>query len=181
VTVALLVVAAVLAVNPPRARAAVPAQERVRIAALGAALAAGALVPLVALAGPILDALHVAASTARIGTGTALAVVGAAELVLPLPRPEPALDGRRAALVPLAFPVLLTPAVGLLAVSGAADRGAAVALLALAAAMAAVPLAVAALPRAPLADRLAAALARLCAAGLVAAGLALVVDGVFDL
>jgi small neutral amino acid transporter SnatA (MarC family) len=183
VTIALLAVAAVVAVNPFRARAAVPEEGGVRIAALGAAAATALLLPIVALADPILDALHVAAATARIGAGAALAVVGAAELVLRLPRPEPALEGRRAALVPIAFPVLLTPAVGLLAVSGSADRGAGVALVVLAGAMATVPVATAVLPpgRSALGDRVAVGLARLTAAGLVAVGLALVLDGVFDI
>jgi small neutral amino acid transporter SnatA (MarC family) len=182
VTLALLVVAAVAAVNPFRARAALPERAPVPIAALGAAVATAVLAVVAALADPVLDALHVSAATARMGVGAALAVVGAAEAVLPRPSSEPAPGGLRAALVPVAYPVLLTPAVGLLAVAGSVDRGAPVALLGLAGALATVPVVALLLPPGgrPTGHRLATASARLLAVALVAIGLALVMDGVFD-
>jgi small neutral amino acid transporter SnatA (MarC family) len=183
VTLLLLVVAAVLAVDAPRARRALRPDGAVRTALVASAGALVALVPVVAWAAALARAAHISAPTARMGTGAALAVVGAAEALLPLPRPEPALAGWRAALVPVAFPVLLTPAVGLLAASGSIDRGAPVALAVVAGALATVPLVAAVLPpgRSEIRDRIGDGLARLLAAGLVAAGIALVLDGVFDL
>jgi small neutral amino acid transporter SnatA (MarC family) len=182
VTLALLVVAAVLAVNAPRARSALRPDGALGVALLGSAGALAVLVPLAALAGALARAVHVSAPTARMGAGAALAVVGAAEALLPLPRPEPGLAGWSAALVPMAFPVLLTPAVGLVALTGSLDRGAPVAIAALTGALATVPLVAAVLRpgTSPLADRTSAALARVLAVGLVAVGIALVLDGVFD-
>jgi small neutral amino acid transporter SnatA (MarC family) len=183
-TVSLLVLAALAAVNAPRARGALPAEDRVAVAGFGALVALVALVPVAAVAGPLTDWLRVPASTARMGVGVVLAVVGLADvLVAPDPAPEPRLPGRRAALVPIAFPVLLDPGLGFLVLAGSLDHGVAAALSAAAVALATLPLSALLVPpaRSPLALRVQRALAGVVAAGLVAAGIALLIDGMFDL
>jgi small neutral amino acid transporter SnatA (MarC family) len=184
VTVSLLVLAALAAVNAPRARGALPSEDRVAIAGLGALVALVALVPVAAVAGPLTDWLRVPASTARMGVGVVLAVVGLADvLVAPDPGPEPRLAGRGAALVPVAFPVLLDPGLGFLVLAGSLDHGVVVALSAAAAGLVTVPLAAVLVPpvRTALAQRVQRAVAAVVAAGLVAAGIALLIDGMFDL
>lgn len=179
-SLALLAIAAVCVVNPARVRAALPLREAPLVGALGAALAWVALVPAAALADAVLDSIHVASSTLRMAVGLVLVLQGLVLVVTRSPQAEPALPGRRAALVPVAFPVLLTPGLGLLAVSGALDRSAPVALAVLGAALALVPLAGCARASA-VAMRAFDALARVTAAILVAGGAALVMNGVFDL
>ena len=127
-SLALLALAALCVVNPARVRAALPRQETVLVGGLGAGVAWLALVPLVALADAVIDAAQVASSTLRMAVGVVLVLQGGWAMVTRAPSAEPALAGRRAALVPVAFPVLLTPGLGLLAVSGAFDRTAPVAL-----------------------------------------------------
>jgi hypothetical protein len=180
VNLTLLAIAALCAVNPARARPALPADDAVIVGALGAALTWLALLPIVALADAALDAAQVASSTLRMGVGVVLVLQGAWTMLTPLPRAEPALDGRRAALVPVAFPVLLTPAVGLLAVAGALDRSAPVTAAVLGAALLLVPI-VALVRPSSLRSTVLGGMARLTAAVLVAAGIALVMDGLFDL
>lgn len=179
-SLALLALAALCVVNPARARAALPREETVLVGALGAALAWLALVPLVALADAALDAAQVAASTLRMAVGVVLVLQGGWAMVTPAPRAEPALAGRRAAVVPVAFPVLLTPGLGLLAVAGALDRRGAVALAVMAGALAVVPL-VACIRASALSPRVLDGLGRVTAAVLVVSGLGLVMNGVFDI
>ena len=179
---ALLVAAAVCTVNPVRAQAVLPAVDRRAVAATGAAVALAVVVLLALAAESLLDAADVAAPTLRMGLGVVLLLQGAAAAVARLPRPEPALAGRRAALVPVAFPVLLTPGLGVLAVAGAVDRGGSVAVIVLAGALLLAPALAAAVPRpGPVARRVGGAVARLLAGALVVAGVALVMDGLFDI
>jgi small neutral amino acid transporter SnatA (MarC family) len=180
VTLALLVLAAVSAVNPARARSALPRLETVVVGALGAAVTWVVLVPVVVLADVVLDAAQVAASTLRMAGGLVLVMQGGWAVLTGPPRAEPALPGRRAALVPVAFPVLLTPGLGLLAVSGALDRSGPAALVVLAAALATVP-AVACVDASAVRLRALDGLGRVTAAVLVVSGVALVLDGVFDI
>jgi small neutral amino acid transporter SnatA (MarC family) len=179
-SLALLALAALCAVNPARTQAALPRQEPARVAALGATLAWAALIPVVALADAALDAAQVASSTLRMAAGVVLVLQGAVAVLTRGPGPEPALPGRRAALVPVAFPVLLTPALALLALSGALDRSAPVALAVLGAALAAVPL-LGAIAMSPVRQKVVDGLGRLAAAGLVVSGMALLMNGIFDL
>jgi small neutral amino acid transporter SnatA (MarC family) len=127
--VGLAVATLVLATNPPRRRAALSVDETTTVA-LGATLAAVALVVVAAVSGPLLDALDVSAPNARIAAGLVLAVVSLHDLVWKPPPSGAALPGRAAALVPVCFPVLLRPEVALVALSLGADHGVAAALLA---------------------------------------------------
>ena len=180
-SLALLVIAAVSVVNGPRVRAALPERDPVLVGALGAVVGWVVLVPLAAGAGLLLDPVVLAASTVRMAAGVVLLVQGGVALVLPSPRPEPSLPGRRAALVPVAFPVTLTPGLGLLAVSGALDRSAPVALAAVAAALTTIPiLALVRSTGSPLRTRALAGVARLTSGALILCGAGLLVNGLFD-
>ena len=77
---------------------------------------------LAALADAAIDGAAVASSTLRMATGLVLVLQGGLAFVTGAPRAEPSLPGRRAALVPVAFPVLLTPGLALLTVSGALEE-----------------------------------------------------------
>lgn len=126
-TVTLLILAMVAAANPFRARSARPAAEirATTAVALGATLVLVLVSALVS--GPLLDLVDVAGPSARIAAGIALLVVALKDLFAAPPTPEPALSGRAVGLVPLAFPVIFSPALALLAVAGGAERGVAVA------------------------------------------------------
>ncbi|MGH9234285.1 MAG: hypothetical protein ACRD0R_13235, partial [Acidimicrobiales bacterium] len=101
------------------------------------------------------------------------------DLVRRPPSPEPALAGWRAALVPVAVPLVLRPALILAAVSAHADRGTGVVVVALAVAVTALSAAATA-PTAGASGRALRWAARLTAAVLVATSVLLVVDGVLD-
>ena len=74
-------------------------------------LAGGLLVCFAALLGdPLLDALDVSDPSFRLAAGIVALVAGAADLLRAAPSPEPALDGWKAALVPLAVPLVARPA-----------------------------------------------------------------------
>lgn len=188
----LLLVLVVASVNPPRAVAALPLGSvgaRVRVAVVGAAVTLAVLTALGALATPLLDALAVSAPNARIAAGLVLAVQAVVDLVRRAPSPEPALPGWRAGLVPVAFPVLLRPGTGVLAVAGGADHGvlavlgAATAALALLVALAAVPSLGAATgshEQAALVERVRRGSAAVLAVVLLAAAIDLTVDGILD-
>jgi small neutral amino acid transporter SnatA (MarC family) len=174
------------AFNPFRAALGVPRQHDDRprwrtdagIAALGAT-ASAVVVFAVALAGDsLLDVLDVSDPAARIAAGAVALIVGAADLVRRPPSPEPALPGWQAALVPVAVPLTLRPALILLGVSAHADRGSGVVVAALAAAVAVLVLAVGRAD--PVGGRVFGWAARVTAAALVAASVLLIVDGVFD-
>jgi hypothetical protein len=175
----LLVVAALAAVSAPRALTALPGDGRTRAAVEGALVTLAVTAGLAALAGPLADAVDLASPTVRMAAGAVLAAQGIAATVLSLPKPEPRLAGRGAALVPVAFPTLLTPALGLLAVSASLDHSAAVAIAVLAGALATVPLLAVAAPRSP--ERARRGVAALFGAALAVAGIALVFDGIFDI
>jgi small neutral amino acid transporter SnatA (MarC family) len=119
------IAALVISVNAPRRRAALSVDDT-RVVAIGAALAAGALVVFGAIATPLIDALDVSAPNLRIGTGLVLAVVSVYDLVWRPPSPGAALAGRSAAIVPVFFPVLVRPEVALVALALGADHGVAI-------------------------------------------------------
>ncbi len=150
----LWLLALVAVVNPFRTALAVPRAGRSRrevaeVALLGGAVAgAGAL--LVAWAsGPLLDALDVSDPALRLAAGIVAGVGGLLAVFRRPPPSDPALPGRRAALVPVAVPLVATPALLLAAMSAHSDRGFPVLLAALALAIAALPLITLTLPRAP--------------------------------
>ena len=118
----LYVIAIVAASNPPRRREALSVDDT-RIVTLGAAMTAVFLVVAAILATPLLDALDTSAPNLRIGVGLVVAAVGLHDLVRRRPQAGAALDGGRAALVPVFFPVLARPEVALLALSAGADHG----------------------------------------------------------
>lgn len=98
-------------------------RDRLELAALGAALVFGLLVLAAALSGPLLDAVEISAPTARIAAGVAVALLGGRDAVTGPVAAEPALAGRRAAVVPVAVPHLFQPGLTLLTVSAATDLG----------------------------------------------------------
>jgi small neutral amino acid transporter SnatA (MarC family) len=176
-TFAFLVVAFVAAVNPCRLRLALP--ERRGAVALGALLALAAVAAVAAAGGWALEALDISPESFRLGAAVVLALEGARSLVLGRPGAEPELAGLGAALVPVAFPLLLSPGVVALAVAAGGDDVELAALGALALALAAV-LALTLVPRGERADALLAAGGRLLGALEIAAGVALAVGAVRD-
>ena len=176
--------ALVAAFNPPWVALGVPRRGRssrdvVAIAALGGGGGALAVLGISLLSGPLLDALDVSAPAFRIAAGVVAAVAGAVTLVRRAPSPDPALDGYRAALIPVAVPLVVRPALVFLALSAHADRGVPVVAAALAASVAALVVVVAKVPPEDVGGRVVTWAARGTAAAVVAAGLLLVVDGIY--
>jgi small neutral amino acid transporter SnatA (MarC family) len=127
--------------------------------------------------GPGLDALDVSAESFRLAAGLVLGVEGLYALVLARPALEPELPGHGAALVPLAFPLLLRPGVVTLAVSAGGDGAELTAIGALAVALSLAALA-GALGSSRRSEALLVAGGRLLGALEVAAGVALAVDAI---
>ena len=153
-----------------------------RLAIEGSVLTGVVLVPVALLAGPLLDLLDISAPTARIAVGLLLVVSGIVTFGWPPPGPEPALPGRKAALVPVAFPTLLTPGLTLLVVIASVDLGVLVTVVVTAVALTTLPLTALLLGRktGPVPYRVRWGLALLCCGLLVLAGFGLLFDGVFD-
>ncbi len=172
----------VAAVNPARIRPGLPedgGRARPLPLALGSAAVLAAAAAGVYLAEPLLDALDVSPETFRLAAGLVMAVAAGWVLWFPHRGPEPAMAGLGAALVPVAFPLLVSPEVFVLAISAGADEPAPAVLGALAAALVAVN-ALGAVPRRGPADTLLRGVARLTAALLMVAALALIVSGIRD-
>jgi small neutral amino acid transporter SnatA (MarC family) len=181
----LWLVALVVALNPCRAafgvpRAGRPRGEVIGVAALGGAIGVLAVAVAAFVAGPLLDALGVSGAAFRVAAGGLAAVMGAADLVLRPPAPEPALSGWRAALVPVAVPLVLRPVVVVLALSAGVDRGVALTAGAVAIGVALVVAAVAWVPEAGPGERVLRWGARLAGAAAFVAGMLLAIDGVLD-
>ena len=118
-TFAFLLFAFVAAVNPCRQRLVMP--ERLAVVALGCLLALGAVACIAALGGALLEGLDISPESFRLGAALVLALEGARFLLFARPGAEPELAGLKAALVPVAFPLLLTPGVVALAVAAGGD------------------------------------------------------------
>jgi small neutral amino acid transporter SnatA (MarC family) len=180
----LWLIAIVAAVNPCRAAFGVPRRGASRrgvaaVAALGAALGAAAVVLLAIGSGPLLDAADVSSPAVRIAAGAVAAVAGVLQMIRRPPSPEPSLPGWGAAIVPVAIPLFIAPAVVALAVGANADRGAGFVVGAIA--MGAAFLVLACL--APLRDTRARVMrwaAHLTAAALLATSVLLVIAGILD-
>lgn len=141
----LVAIAVVSAVNPARLAPALPrgdrpAGERALVSASGATAAAAVLALLVVLGEPVADWLDVSTPTFAVGAGLVLALAAIGQAVR-APRTEPALPGRRAALVPVAVPFVLRPEVGLLCLAAGAGGASSGAIAGLAAAVVGVALA----------------------------------------
>jgi small neutral amino acid transporter SnatA (MarC family) len=180
----LWLVALVAAFNPCWVALGVPRGGRSRrdvatIAALGGLAGALAVLAISLLSGPLLDALDVSQPAFRIAVGIVAAVAGAVTLARPTPTPGPALDGHRAALIPVAVPLVVRPALVFLALSAHADRGVPVVAAALTLSAAILVLVAAQLPPDAPAARAVSWAARATAAVLLAASVLLVIDGIF--
>jgi small neutral amino acid transporter SnatA (MarC family) len=177
VTFAFLLFAFVASVNPSRLRLVLPTNRAA--VTLGALLALASAAAVAAVGGALLDALDITPETFRLAAAVVLALEGARAFVLARPAAEPELRGLGAALVPVAFPLLLTPGVVALAVAagGEAMVGEAVGALALAFALVVVATWI---PRGERTDGLLGAGGRLLGAAEIAAGIALAVDSLHD-
>lgn len=172
-----LLLAFVAAVNPCRTRLGLHASRSAVVLGSLIALAAGSALAVAGRA--VLDALDVSPESFRLAAGLVLALEGLRALVVPQPGPVPELTGFGAALVPVAFPLLLQPGVVVLALSAGGDRVAGEAVGALAVALLLVCLA-AAQPIGARGEGLFAAGGRLLGALEIAAGVALAVDAIRD-
>lgn len=122
--IGLLLLTFVAAVNPPRlAGALLDERRRATVAGVGAVAALGTVVVLAGVARPLLDGLDVTPPTAHMAVGIVVAAAGLRDLVAPSLRPSGGLGGPASGLVPVAFPLLLQPQVGLLALVAGLDHG----------------------------------------------------------
>jgi small neutral amino acid transporter SnatA (MarC family) len=172
--------ALLLALNPARAAFALPRTRVAGVAAAGGAIGGLAVCATAAVGGPLLDALDVSDSSFRIAAGIVAAVAGAADLFRRPPSPEPALAGWRAALVPVAVPVVARPALVVLALGAGADGGVLVTAGAMAIGAALLVALGVGRPMHGARGRVLRWAGRLLAAGLVACGVILAIDGVLD-
>ena len=174
--------APLLALNPARAAFGIPragrsSREVAWLCAVGGAIGALAVWLFAALGDPVLDTLDVSTPAFRTAAGVVALLAGAIDLFRRPPDPEPALLGRRAALVPVALPLVARPTLLVMALGAGADQGSLVAVGAMAIGIAILT---------PLAARAAMDglkghalrwLARLFASGLIACGVLLTIDG----
>ena len=177
--------ALLLALNPARAAFGIPragrsSREVAWLCAVGGAIGALAVWLFAALGDPVLDTLDVSTPAFRTAAGVVALLAGAIDLFRRPPDPEPALLGRRAALVPVALPLVARPTLLVMALGAGADQGSLVAVGAMAIGIAILT---------PLAARAAMDglkghalrwLARLFASGLIACGVLLTIDGVLS-
>ncbi|MGH2713055.1 MAG: hypothetical protein ACRDM7_04070 [Thermoleophilaceae bacterium] len=174
-----------LALNPARAAFGVPRAGRsprtvVGVAAVGGVIGGLAVCAAAAAGGPLLEALDVSEPSFRIAAGIVAGLAGAADLFRRPPKPEPALAGWRAALIPVAIPLVARPALLVLALGAGADRGVLVSAGAMAIGIALLTGLAARWPTDGPAGRVLRWAGRLLAAALVACGVILTVDGVLD-
>jgi small neutral amino acid transporter SnatA (MarC family) len=177
--------ALLLALNPARAAFGVPRAGRSPRTVAGVAAAGGAIGGLTVCAaaaagGPLLEALDASDASFRVAAGIIAAVAGAADLFRRPPAPEPALPGWRAALIPVAIPVVARPVLLVLALGAGADQGVLPSAGAMAIGVALLTGLAAAWPTEGPRGRVLRWAGRLLAAGLVACGVILTIDGVLD-
>jgi small neutral amino acid transporter SnatA (MarC family) len=165
---------AMLAALNPAARAARLRHLDDRRALLGALVTVAVVAAIAGLSGPLLDAGDISGPNVRVAAGLVLTAAGLVELVRGRGPEQDLPPGPWAAVVPVAFPVLLQPQVGLLALSAGADHGVAVTALAALGAL------VVFLAAGRVGTALLIPLGRLLGAMGVVAGTALVVDGVLS-
>jgi small neutral amino acid transporter SnatA (MarC family) len=178
-------IALLLALNPARVAFGVPRagrspREVAGLAALGGAIGGLALCVVAAVGEPLLDALDVSAPAFRTAAGAVAVLAGAADLIRRPPSPEPALAGRAAALVPVAIPLIARPALLVMAIGAGVDAGVLVCAAAIALGVAMTAGLAARCPTDGAAGRVLRWGCRVLAAGLVAAGVVLGIDGVLS-
>jgi len=182
-TAGLLVAAYLAAFNVARTRLAVPeagdGRARPGVLAGGAALALGVVAALAGWSGPLLRSLEVAPETFRIAAGFTGIIAAAVVLAVPRPPAEPVPRRWRAALWPVAFPLLLGPEVLALAVATGSQEGLPATLVAAGVALA-VLVGLGTVPRRPLPDRVLLWASRVLGAVLLLVALWLAVDGIRD-
>ena len=181
----LWVLVLVLALNPARATFGVPRAGRSPRTAAGVAAVGGAIGGLTVCAaaaagGPLLEALDVSEPSFRLAAGIVAVLAGMADVFRRPPAPEPALSGWRAALIPVAVPVVARPALMVLALGAGADRDVLVSAGAMAIGVALLAGLVAWWPVEGPRGRALRWAARLLAAGLVGCGVLLAIDGLLD-
>jgi small neutral amino acid transporter SnatA (MarC family) len=172
-----LLLAFTAAANPCRSSLVLPRRPPALV--LGALVALAACAAVAVSGGVLLDALDVSPESFRLAAALVLGLEGARALLLPRPPQEPELPGLGAALVPIAFPLLLQPGVVMLALAAGADEVAGSAIGALGVAFGIVVLAGAARVG-ERGERLLAAGGRLTGAVEVAVAVALAVDSLRD-
>jgi small neutral amino acid transporter SnatA (MarC family) len=150
------------------------------VAAVGAVIGGLAVCAAAAAAGLLLDALDVSDPSFRIAAGIVAALAGAGDLFRRPPPPEPAFAGWSAALVPVAIPVVARPALLVLALGAGADRGVLVSAGAMATGIALLTGLMVAWPTEGPGGRVLRWAGRVLAAGLVASGVVLAIDGILD-
>ena len=171
--------ALLLALNPARAAFGVR-RTAVGVVAVGGAIGGLAVCAAAALGGPLLDALDVSEPSFRVAAGVVAAAAGFVDLFRRPPPPEPALAGRWAALVPVAVPIVVRPALVVLALSAGADRGVPLTAGSMAIGVALLTALAAQRPTDGPAGRVLRWAGRLLAAALVACGVLLAIDGIVD-
>jgi multiple antibiotic resistance protein len=182
-TFGLLVAAYLAAWNVARTRLGVPEGETGRarpgVLAGGALAAFGVVTALAAWSGPLLRSLEISPETFRIGAGFVAAIAGGVVLALPRPAAEPVPRGWRAALWPVAFPLLAGPEVLALAVATGSQEGVGPTLGAAGIALAAL-VALGTLRRRLMPDRVLVWSSRVLGAVLLLVAIWLAVDGIRD-
>jgi small neutral amino acid transporter SnatA (MarC family) len=177
--------ALLLALNPARAAFGVPRAGRspravAGVAAAGGAIGAIAACAAAALGDPLLEALDVSEPSFRIAAGIVAGLAGAADVFRRPPAPEPALAGWRAALIPVAVPLVARPALLVLALSAGADRGVLPSAGAMVVAIALLTALATGWSTERVGGRVLRWAGRVLAAALLACGVVLAVDGVLD-
>jgi small neutral amino acid transporter SnatA (MarC family) len=177
--------ALLLALNPARASFGIPRSGRsprevAWLCVVGGAVGGLAVCVVAALGGPLLDALDVSTPAFRTAAGVVAVLAGATDLFRRPPRPDPALSGRGAALIPVALPLVARPTLLVIALSAGADQGVVVAVAALVVAVAGLTALTTRLAADGPSGRALRWAARLLAAGLVACGVLLTIDGILS-
>jgi small neutral amino acid transporter SnatA (MarC family) len=178
-------IALVLALNPARAAFGMPRAGRSPGAAVGLAAAGGvvgllAVCVVAAIADPLLEALDVSEPSFRVAAGMVAVIAGVADFFRRPPASEPSLGGLRAALVPVAIPIVIRPALVVLALAAGAERDVLVSAGAAAVGVGLMTALTAWWPTDGPGGRALGWAGRLLAAGLIACGVILTIDGVLD-
>ncbi len=115
----------IAAVNPARLRLALPDSDgraRPGPLAVGTAIAMAVSAVLIAVSSDLLAALEISPETWRMAAGIVIGIVGVRVLAFPQRAEEPQLSGSWAGLVPVAFPLLITPElIALVTIFGATE------------------------------------------------------------